>query len=126
MGKWTLGRDGANACMIYEGAEPVAQVYGLWMHSALSTLEEAARLNPKSYAVPLARARLIAAAPAMAEALERARKVILQITLAATEEDGISADNGDRAWFAEHGQEALKQIDAALASAKGTAQGETT
>lgn len=113
MGKWTLGRDGENACMIYEGAEPVAQVYGLWMHSALSTLEEAARLNPKSYAVPLARARLIAAAPALYDALHEMAEIYW----------GVDDDkNGDGI---SPPPKCIVRARAALASAKVTRGDET-
>lgn len=69
-------------------------------------------------------ATLIASAPALVEALEDARKVIAQIILAATEEQTIDDENGDRGWFTENGRAAMTKIDAALASAKGNT-GET-
>lgn len=69
MSGWTLGANGVNANTIYDGREPIALVYGLWINADLTTIEEAARLSPAEYAEPLARARLIAAAPALYEAL---------------------------------------------------------
>ncbi len=50
----------------------------------------------------------------LVKALETARKVVEQIVFVATEEGGLSAANGDEAWFSEHGKTALDAIEAAL------------
>jgi hypothetical protein len=50
----------------------------------------------------------------LVKALETARKVVKQIVFVATEEGGLSAANGDEAWFSEHGKTAMDAIEAAL------------
>lgn len=55
----------------------------------------------------------------MLRALEKVRGVIVNVMQVATEEAGFAEpDNGDAAWFAEHGQEALDAIDAAISRAR--------
>ena len=105
-GPWTIGNDGYNANTLYAGDIGVCQMYGVPMNTRINEV-------PERYAVGMANARLISAAPDMYEALKEAQKAIAHCL---SEGGLLEPERGDTDWWRDI-IKAQQRIAAALSKA---------